>query len=94
MDLKGKIIGELWGYGFSDLDDLTDRMLPIIQEHYEEAMRDAETYWIAEIDYHKARVEELEIDLIVEKNSMVKFPVPGARFETNVIKRKRRSNFK
>ena len=43
-------------------------------------------YWTAETTYLQQRVEELEIDLMLQEN--------GFRFEAAEIKPKRRTNFK
>ena len=51
-------------------------------------VNDTTQYHQAEIDYWKQQCEELEIDLMLEENKILKFTTP-----TKSITPKRRSNF-
>lgn len=92
MDLKDKIMSVFWGRNVSKeraWEELAESIEEICREHF----LDNVAWYVNEVNLHLERAEELEVDLMIEQNRMVKFPVPGrGAFETNVIKK--RSNFK
>jgi len=88
MDLEDKIIQAtlaiLGPGGHSDTAILyAAHVTDIVLDHMQEAV----DYWTAETTYLQQRVEELEIDLMLEQE--------GFRLEdSHTIKPKRRTNFK
>ena len=98
MDLKDKIINILWGIAAlhgADLLDNADAIAQRIETMVRDHFLDDIAWYTNEVSWHVERGDDLEVDLLIEQNRMVKFPVPGrGSFETNVIKRKKRSNFK
>ena len=78
MDLKDKIMNIFWSKNIGSLwpkpwPELADAIVAVCQEEMHQAM----AYWISEVNFHKEHVEELELELELEKNTLLKFPTPG-----------------
>jgi len=86
MDIKDKIMTVFWGRNLhteQSWEQLADCITDIMLDHVQESV----DYWTAETTYLQQRVEELEIDLMLEQE--------GFRLEdSHTIKPKRRTNFK
>jgi hypothetical protein len=82
MDLKGKIIGIIWGASKTDAETVAGEIMDVVCE----SVGSITAHWQSEIDYWKQRVEELEIDLMLERSA----------YDVNErhIKRKQRGVFK
>ena len=91
MDLKDKIMTVFWGRNIKakvGWEELAESIEEMCIDHFDNHF----TWYHNEKEMLAEALEELEIDMMIEKNSIVKFPVPGASYETNVIKRKKRRN--
>lgn len=82
MDLKDKIMSVFWGRNIvseKSWEELADCIVEVCEEHFMESV----AWYSNEVGMLMQELEDVEIDLMLEQNTLVKFPTPGKQMRNH-----------
>ena len=88
MDLKGELIGIIWGSDGKTCEDAAEEVMDAVSEY----MKEHQGFWMNELDLLRQENEQLRVDLIIAEEMFD--AIPPRKNGVAMINIKRRCNFR